>query len=72
MPASGLDLNINTGRQIQFIERFDRLGRGLHDVNQTLVRSNFKLLPGLFVHMRAGLDRVPLDASWQWNRTVYH
>ena len=72
MSAGGFDFNINASGQIQFIKRFDRLSRGLHDVDQTLVSSDLELLPSFLVNMRAGLDRVSLDASWQRNWTVYH
>ena len=70
LPRGCLDLNINTRRQTELIERFDRLGGRLYNINQTLVRSNLKLLPRLLVDMRAGQHRVPLDARWQRNRTM--
>ena len=40
-----LDLDIHTGRQAELVERFDRLGRSLDDIDQPLVRADLKLLP---------------------------
>ncbi len=70
MPAGRLDLNVHARRQAQLVQRLDRLGRRLHDVDQPLVRADLELLAGLLVHVRAGQDRVALDARRQGNRTV--
>ena len=67
MPTRGLDLDINASRQAQLIQRFDRLGRGLNDINQTLVRANFKLLTSLLVDVRTRQHGVPLDPGGQRN-----
>ena len=70
MPAGGFDLDVNARRQAEFVKRFDRLGRSLHDVDQTLVRTDLELLPGLFVDMRARQNGITLDACRQGNRSV--
>ena len=66
-----LDLNVDTGREAQFIQRFDRLGRSLDDVNQTLVRPDLILLTSFLVDKRARQDRIPLDPRWQRDRAVH-
>ena len=38
VPARSLDLDVHARRQAQLVQRFDRLGRRLHDVDQALVR----------------------------------
>jgi hypothetical protein len=72
MSAGGLDFNIHAGRQVQLVKGFDRLGRGLHNVDQPFVRADLELLPGFFVHVWTGLHRVSLDARRQGNWTVNH
>ena len=66
-----LDFDIHTGRQAQLIERFDRLGRGLNDIDQPLVRANFKLLPGFLIYVRAAKHRVAFDSGRQWNGSMH-
>ena len=72
MSAGGLDLDVDPGRQTQLVERLDRLGGRLHDVDQPLVRADLELLAGLLVDVRARLDRVALDARRQRDRSVNH
>ena len=66
-----LDLDVHTSRQAQLVQRLDRLGRGLHDVDHPLVRANLELLPSLLVDVRTGQDRVPFDPRRQRNRSVH-
>ena len=44
-PTRCLNLDVDARGKAQFVERFDRLGRGLDDIDQTLVRANLELLP---------------------------
>ena len=46
MPARSLDLNIYARRQAELVEGLDRLGCGLHDIDQPLVRADLELLAG--------------------------
>src|SRR5579859_1772093 len=49
---SGLDLNIHTGRQVQFGQRIHRPRRRSINVQQALVRMQLELLTGLLVYVR--------------------
>jgi hypothetical protein len=46
---SDFDLNIYTGRQIEFHQRIDRLRRRIDDIDQTLVRAHFELFLRAFL-----------------------
>src|SRR5688572_16000465 len=54
LPLGGFDFDINTSRQTKLIECLNRLGRGLNNVDQTLVGTNLKLLPRLLVNIWPG------------------
>src|SRR5688500_1618358 len=71
LPARRLDLDVDACRQTQLVQSLDRLGRGLHDVDQPLVRANLKLLPGLFVDRRSRKYGVSLNPCWKWNGTMH-
>ena len=71
VPTCGLDLDVYARRQAQLVERLDRLGGRLHDVDQPLVGADLELLAGLFIDVGARQYRVTLDASWQGNRTMH-
>ena len=47
-----LDFDVHAGRQIQLHQRIHRLLRRLENVEQPLVRPDFKLLARLLVHVR--------------------
>lgn len=64
LSGRGLDFDINASREAQFIQRFDRLGGCLDDVDQPLVSPNFELLTGLFVDRRTGQNGVAFDSRW--------
>src|SRR5258706_9217623 len=64
----GLDLHEDTGRNNQAIERFDRAGGRLEDVDDALVRPHLKLLPRFLIDVRATQNRVPLNARRHRNR----
>ncbi len=40
-----LDLDVDPGRQIEALQRIDRLGRWLEDVEQALVDAHLEVLP---------------------------
>lgn len=73
MKLSGrcLDLDIDTSWQVQLIERFDRLGGSLNDIDQTLVRPHFKLLTCLLVDMRTSENGIAFNAGRQRNGTMH-
>ena len=71
-PTRRLDLDIHARRKAQFVERFDRLGGRLDNINQTLVRANLELLPRLLIDVRAPEDRVAFDPGRQRNRSVHN
>ena len=58
MSAGGLDLDVDAGRQTEFIERLDRLGRGLHDIDQPLVSADLELLASLLVDVGTRQDGI--------------
>jgi len=70
LPRGSFDFNIDTGGQAQLIESLDCLGSCLHDINHPLMRSNFVLLTGFFVDVRAGEHGVALNPGRQWNRAM--
>ena len=43
------DGNVNARRQIEFHKRIDRLGGGVENVDETLVRSQFELLAAVLI-----------------------
>src|SRR6185295_1790023 len=49
----GLDLDIDPGRQRQLVQSVNGLAGGLDDVDQPLMRADFKLLPRLLIDVRA-------------------
>ena len=68
-PRSGsrggsLDLDVHASRQAQLVEGVNRLVGWLNDVDQPLVRPDFKLLPRLLIDVRAPEHGVTLDAQW--------
>ena len=44
LSARRLDLDVDARRQTQLVQGLDRLGCGLHDVDQPLVRADLELL----------------------------
>src|SRR5580692_9430938 len=71
MPAGSLDLDIHARRQAQLVECLDRFGRGLHDVDQPLVRADLELLASLLIDVRAGQHRIALDARGERDWPMY-
>src|SRR5688572_19103488 len=66
---SEFNFNIDAGSEIQLHEGVHRFRSRLHDIHQTLVRSDFKLLTRLFIRMRRPLNRKFLNACRQRNWT---
>ena len=60
-----VDGDIDAGREIEFLEFVDGLGRGLQDVDEPLVRAGFELLHGLLVDVRGAVDRKLHDVGGQ-------
>ena len=58
------DLDIHASRKTQLVECFDCLGRRLHNIDQTFVRPNLKLLSCLLINVRAGEHRIALRSAW--------
>jgi hypothetical protein len=68
LSALRFDANVHAGWHVEAGEGVHRLASGLRDVDQALVRPDFKLLPGLLVHVRATENRKTLDAGRKWDR----
>src|SRR3954471_14403060 len=67
--VSGLDLDVDAGREVQLHQCVERLLRRLEDVEQALVRANLELLARLLVGVRRAQHRVLVDLGRQRNRT---
>ena len=66
--AECFDLDIHACGQIELHQRIHCLLRGLEDIEQTFVRTNFELLTGLFIHVRRTQHAVFILHRGQWNR----
>src|SRR5215218_5134535 len=71
MPASQLDLDVDSGREIQPHQGVDRLRRRRMDVDQALVRAHLEVLTGVLVLERASDDRVAVVLGGQRHRTSH-
>src|ERR1700733_15905208 len=70
-PPSGgldLDLDVHARRQVEPLERVDRLGRVLADVDQALVDPHLEVLAGVLVLVRRADPRVPVLVRGQGDR----
>src|SRR6266571_1924576 len=65
-----LDLDVDTGRQIELHQRVDGLRGRIDNVEKTLVRAHLELLAALLVDMRRTVDGELLDAGGQRNRST--
>src|ERR1700674_5886135 len=68
--GSELDLDIDTGGEIELHQRVHRLRRRIDDVEQALMRAHLELFAALFVDMRRAGHREFLDFRRQRNRTA--
>ena len=67
--GSDVDGDIHAGREVELLQLIDRLGGGLDDVDEALVRARLELLHGLFIHVRGTVDRKFFDAGGQRDGT---
>src|SRR5260370_31259457 len=67
--AKCFNLHIHSRRQIELHQRIDRLLRRLQNIQQPLVRADFKLLPRLFIHVRRPQHAVLVLHRGQGNRS---
>src|SRR5207247_7320729 len=61
--------DIDTRRQIEFLQLINSFGRRFDNVDQALVRALFEGFLRLLVRVRRALDGKALDARRQGNRT---
>src|SRR4051812_32029548 len=62
-----LNFDVDAGGKIELHQRVHRLRRGLHDVEQPLVRPHLELLARLLVDVRRAVDGEFLDARRKGN-----
>jgi hypothetical protein len=73
-PALGsgrFNLDVDAGRQAQLIQGLNRLGRGLDNINEPFMGSDFELLTRLFIDVWAGKHGVTLNPRGQRDRTMH-
>src|SRR4051812_15157611 len=66
--TSELDLDVDTGRQVEAHERVDGLRRGIDDVDQALVRAHLEVLARVLVLVRRADDAVDVLLGRQRHR----
>src|ERR1700741_3795514 len=62
-----LDLDVDTGGQVELHESIDGLRGGVDNVEKALVGAHLELLAALLVHVRRTVDGELLDAGRQRN-----
>src|SRR5262245_49378155 len=65
--SSGLDLDVDTRRQVELHQRVKRLLRGIEDVQQPLVGADLELLARLLVDVRRAQNAELVDLGGQRN-----
>ena len=60
-----LDVDVHTGREIEAAELIHRFGRGIDNIEETLVRASLELFHGLFVHVWGAVDCPALNFGWE-------
>src|SRR5262249_53572543 len=68
---SQLDLDIDTGGEIELHQRIHRLRRRIDDVEQAFMRAHLELLAALLVDMRRAVDCELLDLGRQRDRPAH-
>src|SRR5258706_10525744 len=66
-----LDLDIDTGRQVELHQRVHGLWCRIDDVEKPLMGADLELLAALLVHMGRTVDRKALDARGQRNGSAH-
>src|SRR5918997_6466233 len=66
--ASELDLDVDTGGQVQAHQRVDRLRGGVDDVDEALVRAHLEVLAGVLVLVGRADDAVDVLLGRQRHR----
>src|SRR4051812_37247303 len=66
--TSELDLDVDTGRQVEAHERVDGLRRGVDDVDETLVGAHLEVLAAVLVLVRRADDAVDVLLGRQGHR----
>src|SRR5579872_1519179 len=70
-PALQLDLDVDTGSEVELHQRVHGLRRRIDDVEEALVRAHLELFAALLVHVRRAVHREFLDARWQRDRSTH-
>lgn len=60
-----LDFDVDAGRQVELHQGVHSLVCGVHDVHQTLVRTDFELVAAALVDVRRTQNVETLHACWQ-------
>ena len=63
-----LDLDVDAGRQIEALQRIDRLGRRVDDVDEPLVHAHLEVLAAVFVLEGTADDAEPMTIGGQRHR----
>src|SRR3954454_3680397 len=69
--ALELDLDIDAGGEVELHQRVHRLRGRIDDIEQSLVRSHFKLFAALLVDVRRAVHREFFDPGRQRDRTAH-
>lgn len=60
-----MDLNIDTGGEVELLELIHGAGGRIDDVEETLVRTDLELVGGFFVHVHRAVDGELLNPGGQ-------
>src|SRR5437773_2441974 len=63
-----LDLDVDSGRNVELAQSVDGLLRWLKNIEQAFVRANFVLIARFFVDVRRTVDRESFNSCGQRNR----
>src|ERR1700677_5414991 len=68
---ANLDLDVDTGREGESLERVDGLGGVIHDVQKTLVHAHLEVLARVLVLVGSTNDRVTMLLGGQWHGALH-
>ena len=71
MPPLNFDLDVNTSGQVELHQRVHGLGCWINDIQQTLVRADFKLVTRFLVNVGTTQNSEFLDLVRQRDRATY-